>query len=645
LEVVGSVSRFTNEAEGLIEVLDGGALSLNNGEPDTSDFRNRGHLAVAEGGRLELHGEVDGSDGSIALAGQLRAYEAQIHGGGNGGGIEMAGGEIAGQLASDQDVFGHGRIGGELTLGESRLIADAPARTLQIEAANILLNSGFEDAFQVVRGGWAALVGSRFNGQSETGFLVDNKDFDARGDEDYSELVVRDSELLIDGRVGDGGRLETFGDVALGAVEVTESGRVVVHGNASAGRLHLSNSWMDEAAQLQVRGGARLAAGRLEIQSHHDQGHGVAFVEGELAMQHPGPDAEPGNDVVTDGTLRLNGGTLSADYAITHDGEAGIRGCGRIPAAMVNHGRIHSDVPGGWLVLDTHDKLNHSMGLIVAGWEGGGPKFNGGDVSVKDIRLENQGVILIERGSKLLIDGGIVDNTRGGSTEVHGEMELRHGGAITGDLVVFSSGLDVPETCRASSGMMAADVHFDGHRWSPQSLEVAGADLGLDPAGLSENFAFRSLTVADTELVLVDRHDNQLDGQGQPEALYVQDLLIGEGASFDLSAGAIYYGVKEVHKLFVGDCNLDGSVGLLDLGTLADNWGATSATWSLGDCDGDGLVGLLDLALLADNWNAGGGGAGGLAAPPPTSVPEPTAMALLLAGALLAGRRHRGGRG
>ncbi len=86
-----------------------------------------------------------------------------------------------------------------------------------------------------------------------------------------------------------------------------------------------------------------------------------------------------------------------------------------------------------------------------------------------------------------------------------------------------------------------------------------------------------------------------------------------------------------------GDATGDGVVNEFDAQRLATNWGANvDVTWEMGDFDGDGLVGPSDASILAAHWGYGTGGEG-------NPVPEPSAMAMLLAAALvgLVARRRR----
>ncbi len=86
-----------------------------------------------------------------------------------------------------------------------------------------------------------------------------------------------------------------------------------------------------------------------------------------------------------------------------------------------------------------------------------------------------------------------------------------------------------------------------------------------------------------------------------------------------------------------GDLNADGFVGIEDLNLILGNWNQTVTPGNLlaGDPTGDGFVGIEDLNAVLGNWNAG-------SPPPPTNtVPEPTTLALITLGTLVALRRHR----
>ena len=91
-----------------------------------------------------------------------------------------------------------------------------------------------------------------------------------------------------------------------------------------------------------------------------------------------------------------------------------------------------------------------------------------------------------------------------------------------------------------------------------------------------------------------------------------------------------------------GDANFDGTVGIADLGALADHYGMTEAVWMDGDFNQDGRVGIADLGALADHYGQGATGQAGRRA----DVPEPAGLLVLTlaaAGMVLrrAGRSRR----
>jgi hypothetical protein len=108
-------------------------------------------------------------------------------------------------------------------------------------------------------------------------------------------------------------------------------------------------------------------------------------------------------------------------------------------------------------------------------------------------------------------------------------------------------------------------------------------------------------------------------------------------------------GMAEIRCTIVGDTNLDGQVGIQDLGAFATNYGMTSgARWQDGDFGYDGAVDVSDLGYIATNFGSAltSIGASGVASPTAAaasaSVPEPIgALPLIVLMAINRRRRRR----
>jgi len=151
-----------------------------------------------------------------------------------------------------------------------------------------------------------------------------------------------------------------------------------------------------------------------------------------------------------------------------------------------------------------------------------------------------------------------------------------------------------------------------------QSLEVMSADIGPDPSGLDRDLPGRypvgtlRIGPAPTVVNLLDNHDNDNQGQASPEAIYVDLLVIDQGATLNTGPFRVYYrtlvlagDVDDPSRLVQitspcpGDLTGDGQVDLTDLSILLAHFGTLSgAEPDDGDLDGDGDVDLTDLSLM-----------------------------------------------
>lgn len=84
---------------------------------------------------------------------------------------------------------------------------------------------------------------------------------------------------------------------------------------------------------------------------------------------------------------------------------------------------------------------------------------------------------------------------------------------------------------------------FEAGPETVSTLEAGSADLGPDPAAFTETFALETLQIGGEDIgcvQLADAHDNQGDGDQEPEAIYVDNLILGAGSHLDLNGLRLY---------------------------------------------------------------------------------------------------------
>ncbi|MCC6681284.1 MAG: PEP-CTERM sorting domain-containing protein [Phycisphaeraceae bacterium] len=133
-------------------------------------------------------------------------------------------------------------------------------------------------------------------------------------------------------------------------------------------------------------------------------------------------------------------------------------------------------------------------------------------------------------------------------------------------------------------------------------------------------------------------------GPGRPWTHTVH-LTFGDIDGYDLDGVIDNVSLDNIPlSLHPGDANGDGMVNLADLQILGDNWQSNTATWAQADFTDDGNVNLADLQILGDNWGWGTGSDVSFSEAVQlmdAAVPEPSAVGLLVVGALLMLQRRR----
>jgi len=172
---------------------------------------------------------------------------------------------------------------------------------------------------------------------------------------------------------------------------------------------------------------------------------------------------------------------------------------------------------------------------------------------------------------------------------------------------------------------------------------------------LSDDHAIDFAALA-LEISLGDFDTNRLLESGDLEQLYDVVAAGTNDADFDLhnpadglvNADDLHLWIDQLFGSAPGDLDLDGDVDADDLDVLAGNWQQAVTAYADGDINGSGFVDIADLGTLASNWLFGVEGSAmsfdlALASSGLPTVPEPSGLALLVAGGLVAVRRRRAG--
>jgi hypothetical protein len=209
------------------------------------------------------------------------------------------------------------------------------------------------------------------------------------------------------------------------------------------------------------------------------------------------------------GTYELSGGSLSASQTIVGDAGAG---------QFVQSGGRHSV---RWQLLIPGDDARS------AGYTLSGGMLSAGDLS---LGFAGTGTWEVTGSADITINNALRFGAGATFTAVPGTVIHMAGASLTNQATDPA----------ALAGLGAVHMVFEGASPSGSRFEVAGKDLGIDHAGLADNFALSALSVgnqAPAQLTLVDTADN-LPGA---EALYVHNLHVGPEATLNLNRYPLYY--------------------------------------------------------------------------------------------------------
>ncbi len=408
----------------------------------------------------------------------------------------------------------------------------------------------------------------------------------------------------------------------------------------------------------------------------------LAVIGGALVVIEPGAMLSAGNtanngEIVLGGQLaRINGTT------VTNSGL--IHGDGRINATVFNQtfGEVRIGT-GDRIHFNEASMLNAGLLSLQGGTaeftinlsnEAGGNIVGRGTLNARDIT--NAGDIALSNGQTDIF--GDLTNLATGRVMVSGNADVTFWDDVVdiGTLFNVSAGSSVTFFGDAGFGVSGGgDVYFEADITPGNSpgLETFGgnvyfgalAGLEIELQGAARGTGYDALDIAGTaqlggtlELIALNGF---VPGAGQTFDVLASSELIGQfgnvlpGERLEMVDGlgsfVVHYGAGSpfgsdrvvlsdfLTALLSADFNQDGSVNLLDLDILGQNW-QQAGTSGTGDANGDGLVNLLDLDLLGQQWGSSASFAAALDASG-LSVPEPASAALVLVGGLALVRRRK----
>ncbi len=333
----------------------------------------------------------------------------------------------------------------------------------------------------------------------------------------------------------------------------------------------------------------------------------------------------------------------AASLAVTQDGEQGdltiFDPNGVFDGNLLIQGTLNI---GGERVIDAAGTVTIGTGGVyksIFGFE----VPNSGDLLADEIVVRCGGSLRLEGTMHLGTEGNIIlqdseDDDKGDCTPPDFEGGDDSNAAVGGDFKIQGpANIDYNST---QPLLLGGD--FDNHStdaeifdWSTggillngplHTIEAAGEDRGRWPAGLVDNFAIGTLTLAaETTVQVVDTFDNQQDGSAAcDETLYVDTCVLETGAILLTNGCRVYYNelfndgsipglgvdVLEILEPVPADFNGDGVVDAFDLATLLGHWGDCPEPCAPGDpadtcatdLNGDCVTEAFDLAMLLGSW-------------------------------------------
>ena len=441
--------------------------------------------------------------------------------------------------------------------------------------------------------------------------------------------------------------------------------------NQTAGTLSSNGTRLAESSSgtMNLSGGTATFTGEFSL-GYVAGGVGTLNISGTANVALPAAILGVNSTTAANGgILNLNGGTLTGVNFTAGAAAIGLRtfnfNGGLLKAAADNTNFIGAKVLS---VVSTGGALINPNGHIVT--------INSALTHDTTLAGADGGLSVSGTGSLTLATNA---STYTGNTAVNGgTLSINAGNASPNYTVAGGATLNVNGTIPAAANVTTAGAtNFAGNTTATTSTRTLGT-LTINAGGVAtvtqSSFAATpailrpaTLTFNDPSAKL-DLKNNEVIAPGSAAIAFAliqaNQLVSTQPADPTKAIGYITLGGADAGKFearytLKGDTNLDGAVGVGDLGALATSYGITGGmSWANGDFTGDQNVDVADLGALATNYNvqlsATGpslGGAFASAAAEPlalvaggsAAVPEPASLGLLGIGslAMFARRRRR----
>ena len=281
-------------------------------------------------------------------------------------------------------------------------------------------------------------------------------------------------------------------------------------------------------------------------------------VNGNLDLTASNANAAVTNGLTLNGTATLG----SAARLYFNGGSQTLAGTGTVvfnnatqQGLIANAANMTLTIGAGIAIRGGNNQGNSTYSGSVIGYSG---RWSGGSnasvVNLGTISADTSGMSIVVNPNGAFSNQGSLQAPAGtlvvcGSVVVNESNQLS--GNIAGTITIRGDLLGNVQCPLLYTPQGLLVLNGSGTASTPQLLEVMGCDVGSNPSGFTRNFAYATLTLANTTYVqLVDQSANTTSGA--PEALYVNALVVPAGATLNLNGFHLYTRATQISGTVVG---------------------------------------------------------------------------------------------